>query len=205
VSRRRARAARAAVEPADHGPWLDPAEAGSKLLLFGRQSLEGLEPLLGSGAVAALVLPAAEIDGAVTDACRRHRLPLLLRGDAATVRSGAADGVHLAKPEQVAAARAQLGREGLIGVSCGLSRHAAMVAGEAGADYVLFGALDVDPSPEVEGLVGWWSELFVLPCAAAGRYSPDTARAMAACGADFLATHDATIELARALVTIGTT
>ena len=61
------------------------------------------------------------------------------------------------------------------------------------------------PAAEVEDLVAWWGELFVLPCAAAGRYSVETARAMAARGADFLATQDANIELAQALVTIGTT
>ena len=161
--------------------------------------------MLGSGAVAAFVLPTAEVDEVLRSACRRHRLSLLLRGDVAAARDGGADGVHLARPEQVAAARAQLGRDGLIGVSCGLSRHEAMVAGEAGADYVLFGSLAVEPAGEVEDLVAWWGELFVLPCAAAGRYSLETARAMAARGADFLATQDANIELAQALVTIGST
>ena len=55
-----------------------------------------------------------------------------------------------------------------------------MVAGEAGADYVLFGSLDLVPPGAVTDLVLWWRELFVLPCAAAGRLSPETARALAA-------------------------
>ena len=63
----------------------------------------------------------------------------------------------------------------------------------------------VEPGAEVEDLVAWWSELFVLPCAAAGRYTVESARAMAARGADFLATQDANVELAQALVTIGNT
>jgi thiamine-phosphate pyrophosphorylase len=201
VSRGRART----VDAPDEGPWLDPAEARTRLLLFARPSAASLEPVLASGGVAALVLPTVEVDEALRSACREHGLSLLLRGDVAAARTGGADGVHLARADQVAAARAQLGRERPIGVSCGRSRHEAMVAGEAGADYVLFGSLAATPGSEVEDLVGWWSELFVLPCAAAGRYSVGTARAMAARGADFLATEDANVELARALVTIGTT
>ena len=53
VSRRRARAAKPAVEVTDDGPWLDPAEVRTRLLLFGRPSAEVLEPMLGSGALAA--------------------------------------------------------------------------------------------------------------------------------------------------------
>ena len=67
--------------------------------------------MLGSGALAALVLPTAEVDEVLRSACRRHGLSLLLRGDVAAARDGGADGVHLAKPDQVAAARAQLGRD----------------------------------------------------------------------------------------------
>ena len=102
--------------------------------------------------------------------------------------------------------RRSLGAERLIGASCGLSRHAAMVAGEAGADYVLFGSLAARTGDQVVELVAWWSELFVLPCAAAGpALARDGARALAARGADFLATQDANVELAQALVTIGST
>lgn len=194
-----------AVVATDDGPWLDPGEARTKLLLFGRPGAETLEPMLGSGAVAAIVLPTAEVDEALRSACRRHGLSLLLRGDVEAAGAGAGDGVHLAKAEQVAAARTRLGRDRLIGVSCGRSRHEAMVAGEAGADYVLFGSLATEPTAEVEELVGWWSKLFVLPCAAAGRYSAEMGRSMADSGADFLALEDANIELAQALVTNGNT
>lgn len=205
MSRQRAKATRSKVDATDDGPWLDPAEVRTKLLLFARPDAEMLEPLLGSGGVAALVLPTVEVDEALRAACRRHGLPLLLRGDVAAARVGLGDGVHLTKGEQVAAARAQLGGEAVIGVNCGQSRHEAMVAGEAGADYVLFGSLATEPATEIAELVAWWGELFVLPCAAAGRYSLASARSMAASGADFLATQDANIELAQALVTIGST
>jgi thiamine-phosphate pyrophosphorylase len=196
VSRERSRAA--AAEAAD-GPWLEPGDERTRLLLFGVP-----EPMvLASGAVAALVLPPAELSAEVLALRQEHRLPLLLRGDPALARGHGLDGVHLADGESVADARRTLGRTALIGVDCGLSRHAAMVAGEAGADYVLFGSLTLAPPGAVSDLVRWWRELFVLPCAAAGRFSPDTARAMATAGADFIATSEADAALAQAILTDG--
>jgi thiamine-phosphate pyrophosphorylase len=196
VSRSRTRAA--AADAAD-GPWLEPGDERARLLLFGVP-----EPaVLASGAVAALVLPPAALTAEVLALRHQHRLPLLLRGDHALARDRGLDGVHLADGEAVAAARRTLGRDALIGVDCGLSRHSAMVAGEAGADYVLFGSLDLAPPGAVTDLVRWWRELFVLPCAAAGRYSPETACAMATAGADFIATSEADAALAQAILTDG--
>ena len=190
--------ARAAATEAD-GPWLEPGEQRTRLLLFAVP-----EPaVLASGVVAALVLPPAAVTSEILALRQEHRLPVLLRGDAALARDHDLDGVHLADGEAIADARRILGRSALIGVDCALSRHAAMVAGEAGADYVLFGSLDLAPPGAVSDLVRWWRELFVLPCAAAGRYSPDSARAMATAGADFIATSEADAMLAQALLTDG--
>jgi thiamine-phosphate pyrophosphorylase len=99
------------------------------------------------------------------------------------------DGVHLDDPNRAVAARTLLGGEGLIGVSCALSRHAAMVAGEAGADYVMFGSLADLPEAdgELADMVAWWSEMFVLPCVAAGRLNVALCRALVRAGADMLA------------------
>jgi len=99
------------------------------------------------------------------------------------------DGVHLNEPTGIAAARARLGPGRIVGAACGLSRHAGMVAGEAGADYVMFGGLDRAPTPgdELFELVRWWSELFVIPCAAAAPPDPALARALVEAGADLLA------------------
>jgi thiamine-phosphate pyrophosphorylase len=201
VSRKRERARR--TTPAeDDGPWLDAAEARPRLLLFAGAGTAEVEAVLATGAVGALVV--GEADAATRALTRRRRLPLLLHGTAAAARAAGADGVHLDRVGQVAAARGELGREALIGASCGLSRHAAMVAGEAGADYVLFGTLDDKPDEHVAELVAWWSELFVLPCAAAGRVSPATVQALVVRGADFIATDQANVELAQALVLPGT-
>ncbi|MGD9511714.1 MAG: thiamine phosphate synthase [Geminicoccaceae bacterium] len=189
---------RAAVDTSD-GPWLESGDEGTRLLVFGVP-----EPaVLASGAVAALVLPPAALTAGFQALRQEHRLPILLRGDAALAAEQGLDGVHLADGEKVADARRTLGRDALIGIDCGLSRHAAMVAGEAGADYVLFGSLDLAPPGAVSDLVRWWRELFVLPCAVAGRYSPDSARAMAAAGSDFIATSEADATLAQAILIDG--
>lgn len=104
-----------------------------------------------------------------------------------------ADGVHLGQSDgELADARARLGREAQIGVTCHASRHLAMDAGEAGADYVAFGAFfptttkQVDHHAEPE-ILTWWQGLFELPCVAIGGITPDNAPALVAAGADFLA------------------
>lgn len=182
-----------APEPADDGPWLDPDEVGAQLLLFATPGLAGLDEALSTGGVAAVVadtraMPEVDVQAAMK-ACRTHGVACLLRGDAAAARAARADGVHLDDPDRVAAARELMGDQALIGVSCALSRHAAMVAGEAGADYVMFGALADRPAAdgELAETLAWWSELFVLPCVAAGRLDADLAEAFVAAGADLLA------------------
>ncbi|MCB1883898.1 MAG: hypothetical protein KDG89_07870, partial [Geminicoccaceae bacterium] len=100
------------------------------------------------------------------------------------------DGVLLDGADGVADARRTLGADALIGARCGLSRHAAMVAGEAGADYVVFAADGADADDLVE-MVAWWTGLFVLPSVAV--LAPDgPAYALALAGADFLLVDDAT-------------
>ena len=71
------------------------------------------------------------------------------------------------------------------------------------ANDVLFGSLDLAPPGAVTDLVTWWRELFVLPCAAAGRFSPESARRMSAAGAEFIATLEADAALAEALLIDG--
>ena len=104
-----------------------------------------------------------------------------------------ADGVHLGQKDgTVEDAREQLGRDAQIGVTCHASRHLAMEAGEAGADYVAFGAFfpsttkhsEHRPEPD---LVEWWSGLFEIPCVAIGGITPDNCRPLIEAGADFLA------------------
>lgn len=189
---------------AEDGPWLDPQEVEPALFLFapadlaGAGVMDGLAAALGAGAVALVVdaaaLPEAsrgELLAACRAVCTGAEAAFLLLDDAEAARRARATGVHLSAPDEgrIAAARRVLGAEAIIGAACGLSRHAAMVAGEAGADYVMFGTADDVPVPgsELGELVAWWSELFVLPCAAAGRFTPELAAVFARTGADLLA------------------
>ncbi|WP_448502081.1 thiamine phosphate synthase [Sphingomonas sp.] len=104
-----------------------------------------------------------------------------------------ADGVHLGQDDgDPREARAALGPQAQIGVTCHDSRHLAMEAGEAGADYVAFGSFyptttkDVRHRPEPV-ILSWWSALFEVPCVAIGGITPDNAAPLVAAGADFLA------------------
>ena len=104
-----------------------------------------------------------------------------------------ADGVHLGQEDgSVQQARALLGPTAQIGVTCHDSRHLAMEAGEAGADYVAFGAFyptSTKPShyrPDLS-ILSWWSSLFEIPCVAIGGISPQNALPLVEAGADFLA------------------
>ena len=103
------------------------------------------------------------------------------------------DGIHLGQKDgTVAEAREELGRDVQIGVTCHDSRHFAMEAGEAGADYVAFGAF-FDSTTKDAGhraepdILEWWSSLFELPCVAIGGINPGNCKPLIKAGADFLA------------------
>jgi thiamine-phosphate pyrophosphorylase len=104
-----------------------------------------------------------------------------------------ADGVHLGQSDgDPREARDILGREAQIGVTCHNSRHLAMEAGEAGADYVAFGAFYHSGTKEVQHIadteiLNWWSGLFELPCVAIGGINASNARPIIDAGADFIA------------------
>lgn len=127
--------------------------------------------------------------------CAKHEVAFIVNDDISLARRIGADGVHLGQEDgDPREAREVLGREAQIGVTCHASRHLAMEAGEAGADYVAFGAFfesttkdkgDAErPSAE---LLEWWSRLFEIPCVAIGGISPENCAPLVAAGADFLA------------------
>ncbi|KTF68231.1 thiamine phosphate synthase [Sphingomonas sp. HT-1] len=104
-----------------------------------------------------------------------------------------ADGVHLGQDDGDAReARTILGPNVQIGVTCHDSRHLAMEAGEAGADYVAFGAFYPTTTKETKhrpepSILSWWSALFEIPCVAIGGITPANAAPLVAAGADFVA------------------
>lgn len=104
-----------------------------------------------------------------------------------------ADGVHLGQSDgDPREARSILGPSKQIGVTCHASRHLAMEAGEAGADYVAFGAFyDTTTKPSEHrpdpAILSWWASLFEIPCVAIGGITPDNATPLVKAGADFIA------------------
>jgi len=108
-------------------------------------------------------------------------------------RETGADGVHIGQDDMdYAQARKILGSDRIVGVTCHDSRHLAMLAGEAGADYVAFGAFydtgtkqaKTRAEPEI---LAWWSQTFVVPCVAIGGITLENAEPLIEAGADFLA------------------
>lgn len=104
-----------------------------------------------------------------------------------------ADGVHIGQGDiPYAKARKLVGPDAIVGVTCHDSRHLAMEAGEAGADYVAFGAFHPtdtkDPKAKAEpDLLTWWQQMMELPCVAIGGITTENARPLIEAGADFLA------------------
>ena len=103
------------------------------------------------------------------------------------------DGVHVGQDDMSCAeARRIVGREAMVGVTCHDSRHLAMEAAEAGADYVAFGAFfptttkDAPTRAEPE-ILTIWQETMETPCVAIGGITVETAAGLARAGADFLA------------------
>ncbi len=103
------------------------------------------------------------------------------------------DGVHVGQQDSsYEDARAVVGADAIVGVTCHDSRHLAMVAAEAGADYVAFGAFFPTASKDAIGhpepdILTWWSELTTVPCVAIGGITPANCGVLVRAGADFLA------------------
>jgi len=127
--------------------------------------------------------------------CAERDVAFMVNDSIALAKRLGADGVHLGQDDgDPKEAREALGREAQIGVTCHASRHLAMEAGEAGADYVAFGAFfdsttkdkgDAErPSPD---LLSWWTRIFEIPVVAVGGIAPGNCAPLVEAGADFLA------------------
>jgi thiamine-phosphate pyrophosphorylase len=125
--------------------------------------------------------------------CAERDVAFIVNDDMALARRLGADGVHLGQGDgDPREARALLGPSSQIGVTCHDSRHLAMEAGEAGADYVAFGAFFPTTTKETRhrpdpSILTWWSTIFELPCVAIGGITPENGRELVEAGADFLA------------------
>lgn len=156
---------------------------------------------LDAGPVAAFQFRVKEIDeheaarlaGPLQAICAAREVAFIVNDSIGLAKRLGADGVHLGQSDgSVVEARQRLGREAQIGVTCHNSRHLAMEAGEAGADYVAFGAFFPTTTKVVEHraepeILGWWQALFEIPCVAIGGITPENCAPLVEAGADFLA------------------
>lgn len=117
--------------------------------------------------------------------CADRGVALVVAEHVALAREHGLDGVHLpfGAAGPVRKARAELGRDAVIGAWGGASRHWGMTAAEAGADYVSLGpvapgALGDGSRADLE-LFRWWSEMIETPAVAEGGLSPVDAQLLA--------------------------
>jgi thiamine-phosphate pyrophosphorylase len=161
-----------------------------------------LEEALAGGDVACLQLRLKEVDGSVVRRATRILQPIAQARGVAFIMNDRpdlaaeldCDGVHVGEEDApYAEARRLLGPERIVGVTCGDSRDRAIVAADAGADYVAFGAFfpsmtkagaKFRATPEV---LRDWSETTIVPCCAIGGISQENCPPLVEAGADFLA------------------
>ncbi len=156
---------------------------------------------LAAGDVACVQL---RLKGADDEAVRRAcaaLMPLCHARDVAMVINDrpdlatelAADGVHIGQEDvDYATARGRVGPEAIVGVTCHDSRHLALEAAAAGADYVAFGAFYPSATKAAKfraevAILEWWSGLMEVPSVAIGGITVENCAPLVAAGADFLA------------------
>jgi thiamine-phosphate pyrophosphorylase len=167
------------------------------LAAFGRALGEALE----GGDVGAVQLRLKDVDEAIIEAaCHVARPMLRSRGISLILNDRPdlavrfdCDGVHIGQDDApYAQARRIVGAERVVGVTCHDSRHLAMEAAEAGADYVAFGAFFPTTTKEAKTraeleVLEIWQENMLVPCVAIGGVTPANCGPLVTAGADFVA------------------
>ncbi|WCL53935.1 thiamine phosphate synthase [Gimibacter soli] len=160
-----------------------------------------LEAALSAGPVACVQLRLKDVDDAtILDAaahlmpiCHDHEVAFLINDRADLALAADADGVHLGQGDgTVESARKMLGMDREIGVTCHDSMHLAYEAGDAGANYVAFGAFFDTDTKQTEHradleLLTTWDEVTEIPCVAIGGIKPEHAKTLSDAGAHFIA------------------
>ena len=160
-----------------------------------------LEQALSAGEVAALQIRLKDASDDQIKAAVARLAPIAQAHDVAVIlndrpdlaKATGCDGVHVGQDDApVAEARRIMGPDAMIGATCHDSRHLAMEAAEAGADYVAFGAFFETgtkvtvhrPDPDILSI---WQETMQIPCVAIGGITADNCAPLVQAGADFLA------------------
>ena len=186
-------------------PPLTRTEA-CKLYLISPQDVGGsfsdrLKAACDGGPVAAFQLRVKDVDehelarlaDPLQRICADHDVAFIVNDSMTLAKRLGADGVHLGQSDgDPREARALLGPGAQIGRTCHDSRHLAMEAGEAGCDYVAFGAFyptttkpsNYRPVPE---MLSWWANIAEMPSVAIGGITPENAKPLIDAGADFIA------------------
>jgi thiamine-phosphate pyrophosphorylase len=185
----------------------DDTRAATRLYLITPSALDpdrfarDLEAALAGGDVACLQLRLKDADDAAIRRAARILMPIAQERGVAFIMNDRpdlaaeldCDGVHVGEEDMsYAEARRLLGPDRIVGVTCGDSRHRAVVAAEAGADYVAFGAFFPSASKAAKHrarpeLLAEWSETTVVPCVAIGGITPENCPQLVEARADFLA------------------
>ena len=169
-----------AVDAADFAPLLESALAGgdvSTVLI----TTAGYEPG-DAQTVAETLVPIIQ----------HHDVAALIANDTRITGRSGADGIHIdTGMEDLASAVERFQPNQIVGAGGFKDRHRAMLAGEAGADYVFFGRLDVEEKPDAYDrsldLGVWWSDLFEPPCVVMAGSEIGSVDAVLETGADFIA------------------
>jgi thiamine-phosphate pyrophosphorylase len=187
--------------------WGDRGGDGCRIYLITPPALDPvpfadrLAAALDAGDVAAVQLRLKDVDD---DAWRRaidvlrpvtqsRDVAFLLNDRADLVVPAGCDGVHVGQEDMPARqARALLGPDLTLGVTCKGSRDLAMLAGEDGADYVAFGAFYPSTTKVVKNqldseILAWWSDMMELPSCAIGGITAANCGPLVRAGTDFLA------------------
>ena len=166
-----------------------------------RAFAEELKRALDAGDVASLQLRLKDVREEEIIRATETLMPIAQKADVAFILNDrpdlaarlGCDGVHIGQQDATYnEARAAVGRDRIVGVTCHGSRDLAFEAGEAGADYVAFGSFYPTTTKEVQfradiELLQWWAETMTVPVVAIGGISVENAGPLIDAGADFIA------------------
>jgi len=160
-----------------------------------------LEQACAAGDVASLLVPPS-VAKDLAPTAQALGVAVIAAGEPRDAARAGCDGLQVdADPEAIAEARKALGKDRYIGAFAGTSRHAAMEAAEAGADYVAFN--QNGPSLGGETLIHWWADMMEIPCVAFDPAEPGDLDTLLPQKPDFIRPSDAmwaSPEAARAVI-----
>lgn len=153
------------------------------------QVVECLKAACAAGDVASLLLPAG-LAKDVTSAAQDLGVAVIISGEARDATRHGADGLQVdANTHDVAGAREAMGKDRFVGAYAAASRHFAMEAAEAGADYIAFDQNGA--SVGGEPILKWWSEMMEIPAVAFSPVAPDALDTLLPQRPDFIRPSDA--------------